>query len=200
MDLFLASITFGSYISIIKFIVLVAAFVGWVPLATWIHNDSKPLEINTMVWSVAILAAGAIGIIAWLLIPIFFAGLILYLILIGAVSLIYIKQRNAMVLDVDRVLTIDHIKSIFVSHEKKVQALKAFTFITANKNDVPIPEARTTDFFGYKTVYEIIKDASWRRASTVMLSPTPQEYQVAYSIDGSISKQPGIPRDQAEYF
>ncbi len=200
MDLFAASIAFGGYISIIKYIVFVAAFIAWIPLATWIHNDSKPLEINTLVWSAAILCAGAIGIFAWLLIPIFIVGLLVYAVMIGAVSLIYIKQRNAMVLDADKVLTIDHIKSIFVSQEKKLESLKGFTFITANKNDVPIPEPRTTDFFGYKTVYEIIKDASWRRASTVALTPTPQEYQIAYNIDGSVSKQPGIPKDQADYF
>ena len=105
-----------------------------------------------------------------------------------------------MVLDVDRVLTIDHIKSSFVSKEKKLESLQEFIFITANKNDVPIPEPRTTDFFGYKTVYELIKDASWRRASTVALAPTPQEYQISYSIDGSVTKQPSIPRDQAEHF
>lgn len=200
MDLFLASIAFGSYISIIKFIVFIAAFIAWLPLVSWIHNDSKPLDINTMVWSVAILCTGAIGILVWLLIPIYIAGLLLFAVMVGTVSLIYIKQRNVMVLEVDRVLTIDHIKSIFVSHEKKLQSLQGFTFITANKNDVPIPEPRTTDFFGYKTVYELIKDASWRRASTVVLSPTPQDYQIAYSIDGSITKQPSIPRDQAEYF
>lgn len=200
MDLFAASIVFGGYISIIKFIVFAAAFIVWLPLISWIHNDSKPLEINTLVWTVAILCTGAIGIVAWLLIPIYLVGLLLFAVLVGAVSLIYTKQRNAMVLDADRVLTIDHIKSLLVSNEKKLQSLKEFIFITANKNDVPIPEPRTTDFFGYKTVYEIIKDASWRRASTVVLSPTPQEYQIVYNIDGSVAKQPSIPRDQAEHF
>jgi len=200
MDFILSSIVFSGYISIIKYIIFVAAFVGWVPLASWIHNDSKPLEVNTLVWSLAILCSGIIGIIAWLLIPIFFVGLLVFAAMVGGVSLVYIKQRNAMVLDVDRVLTIDHIKSILVSHEKKMESLKGFTFITANKNDVPIPEPRTTDFFGYKTVYEIIKDASWRRASTVALSPTPQDYQISYNIDGSVTKQPSIPKDQAEHF
>ncbi len=200
MDLILASIVFGGYISIIKFIIFAAAFIAWLPLVSWIHNDSKPLEINTLVWTVAILCTGAIGIVAWLLIPIYLVGLLLFIVLVGAVSLIYTKQRNAMVLDTDRVLTIDHIKSLLVSQEKKLESLKEFTFITANKNDVPIPEPRTTDFFGYKTVYEIIKDASWRRASTVALTPTPQEYQIVYNIDGSVTKQPGIPRDQAEHF
>ncbi len=199
-DSFAASIVFGGYISIIKFIVFVAAFFAWLPLVGWIHNDSKPLDTKTMSWTLAILCSGALGLVIWLIIPIFIVGMLLFAVIVGATSLAYVKFRNAKVLEFDRVLTIDHIKNILVSKEKKLEGLKEFTFITSNKNDVPIPEPRTTDFFGYKTVYEIIKDATWRRASTVALSPTPQEYQVAYNIDGSIAKQPGIPRDQAEHF
>jgi type II secretory ATPase GspE/PulE/Tfp pilus assembly ATPase PilB-like protein len=103
-------------------------------------------------------------------------------------------------MDFDRVLTIDHIKSLLVSKEKKLQALRNFLFVTANNNEVPIPEPRTPDFFGYKTAYEILSDAIWRRASSVMLSPTPQEYKVAYSVDGATLKQPGVAREQMQYF
>jgi type II secretory ATPase GspE/PulE/Tfp pilus assembly ATPase PilB-like protein len=200
LDLITASIAFGSYISIIKFIILVGAFIAWIPLIGWIHNDSKPLEANTMSWTLAILCSGAAAIIIWLLVPVYLVGMLIFLIIVGAISLAYVKYRNTRVLEFDRVLTIDHLKNAFVSHEKKLESLKEFTFITANKNDVPIPEPRTPDFFGYKTVYEIIKDATWRRASTVAMSPTEQDYQIAYNIDGSITKQPGIPKDQADHF
>jgi type II secretory ATPase GspE/PulE/Tfp pilus assembly ATPase PilB-like protein len=200
LDLFAASIVFGSYISIIKLIVFVAAFIAWLPLVGWIHNDSKPLDTKTLTWTLAILCSGALGLIIWLIMPIYIVGMLLFAVIVGATSLAYVRFRNTKVLEFDRVLTIDHIKNLLVSKEKKLESLKEFTFITANRNDVPIPEPRTADFFGYKTVYEIIKDASWRRASTVALSPTPQDYQIAYNIDGSITKQPSIPRDQADHF
>lgn len=195
-----ASIVFGGYISIIKLIIMTAAFFAWLPVVGWIHNDSKPLGANTLTWTTAILCSGAIGILLWLLIPIYIVGMILYAVIVVSASLAYVKHRNSKVGEFDRVLTIDHIKSIFVSKEKKMDTLKELTFITANKNDVPIPEPRTEDFFGYKTVYDLIKDATWRRASVVVLSPASQEYQIAYNIDGSITKQPGMPRDQAEHF
>lgn len=200
LDSLAASIVFGGYISIIKFIIFVACFIAWLPLIVWIHNDSKPLETNTLTWTAAILCSGAIGIIAWLLIPVYIVGMLLFVVFAGAASLAYVKYRNSKVLEVDRVLTIDHFKSLLVSKEKRLEGLKEFTFITANKNDVPIPEPRTTDFFGYKIVYELIKDATWRRASTVALTPASQEYQVAYNIDGSIAKQSGMPKDQVEHF
>jgi type II secretory ATPase GspE/PulE/Tfp pilus assembly ATPase PilB-like protein len=199
-ELLLSSVAFGSYVSIIKLIVFLAMFLGWLPLIGWVHNDTKTTDTNSSTWTIIVLSAAAAGILAWLVIPIFIVGMLFYMIAVGATSLAYIKYRNARVLDFDRVLTVDHIKSLCVSKEKKLESLKTFSFITANKNEVPIPEPRTPDFFGYKIAFETLKDASWRRASTIALSPTPQDYQVAYNIDGAIVKQPNIARDQVEYF
>jgi type II secretory ATPase GspE/PulE/Tfp pilus assembly ATPase PilB-like protein len=199
-DLLAASVALGGYISIIKPIIFLILFLGWLPLIGWIHEDAKSLETKGPVWTVIILSAGTIGVLVWLVIPIYIVGLLFYLIAVGATSLAYVRFRNARVLDFDRVLTVDHIKNLLVSKEKKLEDLKSFTFITANKNEVPIPEPRTPDFFGYKIAYEILKDATWRRASNVAFSPTPQDYQVAYNVDGTVLKQPNIVKDQIDYF
>ncbi len=200
LDLLSASIEYGGYISIIKLIGFLILFFGWLPLVGWIHYDAKTVETNDVFWTGIILGAGAAGAIIWLLVPIFLVGMLFYLIAVGAISLAYVKHRNARVLDFDKVLTIDHIKSLFVSKEKKLEALKSFTFVTANKNEVPVPEPRTPDFFGYKTAYEIMSDAIWRRASSIVFTPTAQDYQVAYNVDGASLKQPSIARDQMQYF
>lgn len=199
-DLLSASIEYGSYISIIKLIGYLVIFFAWLPLVSWVHNDAKTVETNAVFWTGIILGAGAAGAIIWLLIPIFIVGMLFFLIAVGAISLAYVKHRNARVLDFDKVLTVDHIKNLLVSKEKKLAALKSFTFITANKNEVPVPEPRTPDFFGYKTTHEILSDAIWRRASSIVFSPTAQDYQVAYNVDGASLKQPSIARDQMGYF
>jgi type II secretory ATPase GspE/PulE/Tfp pilus assembly ATPase PilB-like protein len=199
-ELLLASAAFGGYVSIIKLLVFLVMFLGWLLLLGWIDNDAKAIDTTGSTWTIVVLSAGAAGILAWLLIPVYIVGMLFFMIAVGATSLAYVKHRNARVLDFDRVLTADHIKNMLVSKEKKIESLKSFTFITANKNEVPVPEPRTPDFFGYKIAFEILKDASWRRASTIALSPTPQDYQVAYNVDGAILKQPSITRDQIEYF
>jgi len=122
------------------------------------------------------------------------------LIVVGATSLAYVKHRNSRVMDFDRVLTVEHIKSLLVSKEKKLEGLKNFLFVTANNNEVPLPEPRTPDFFGYKTAYEILSDALWRRASSIMFSPTPQDYKIGYYVDGTVLKQPSIAKEQMQYF
>ena len=199
-DLLSATIQYGGYISIIKLITYLILFFAWLPLISWVHNDAKTVETNDVFWTGIILGAGAVGAIIWLLIPIFIIGTLFFLMAVGATSLAYVKHRNSRVLDFDKVLTVDHIKNLLVSKEKKLEALKSFIFITANNNEVPVPEPRTPDFFGYKTAYEIISDAIWRRASSIMFSPTAQDYQVAYNVDGTPLKQPNIARDQMQYF
>jgi len=200
LDLLSASIEYGGYISIIKLISYLILFFAWLPLITWVYEDAKVVDEKEVFWSGIFLGAGASGAIIWLLIPIFIVGMLFYLIAVGATSFVYIKHRNARVLDFDRVLTIEHLKSLLVSKEKKIEALKNFTFVTANKNEVPMPEPRTPDFFGYKTAYDILNDAIWRRASSIMFSPTAQEYNVAYYVDGASLKQPSIAREQMKFF
>jgi len=34
-----ATVTYGGYINLIKFLILLAAFFGWLPLANWVNED-----------------------------------------------------------------------------------------------------------------------------------------------------------------
>ncbi len=199
-DLLLAAIGYGGYISIFKFIIFMIMFFAWIPLLTWVFQDAKLIETKEVFWTAIILGTGAIGIIIWLLIPVFIAGMLLYLIAVGGAALAYVKHRNSLVLDFDKVLTADHIKNLFESKEKKIASLKNYTFITANKNEIPVPEPRTPDFFGFKISYEILSDALWRRASSIAFSPTTKDYNIAYYVDGSVLKQPSIGKEQMNYF
>lgn len=199
-DLLLAAIGYGGYISIFKLIVFIILFFGWIPLLTWVFNDGKSIETKEAVWTAVILGAGAVGLIIWLIIPVFIVGMLVYLIAVGGPALVYIKHRNSLVLDFDKVLTVDHIKNLLESKDKKIAKLRKYTFITANKNEIPVPEPRTPEFFGFKTAYEIMSDAIWRRASSIALTPTPQDYNIAYYVDGSVLKQPNMGTDQMKYF
>ena len=199
-DLLLAAIGYGGYISIFKFIIFLIMFFAWIPLLTWVFHDAKAIETKEVFWTTIILGAGAIGVIIWLLTPVFIVGMLLYLIAVGGSALAYVKHRNSLALDFDKVLTADHLKNLLESKEKKIAQLKKYTFITANKNEIPVPEPRTQDFFGFKTAYEILSDALWRRASSIAFSPTPQDYNIAYYVDGSVLKQPSMGKEQMKYF
>jgi type II secretory ATPase GspE/PulE/Tfp pilus assembly ATPase PilB-like protein len=199
-DVLAASVAFGGYISIVKLIGFLIFFFAWLPLVGWVHEDAKHIETSGVTWTGVVLGAGAVGAIIWLFVPIYLVGLLFYLLAVGGSALAYVRHRNSRVLDFDRVLTVDHVKNLLVSKEKKLAALKGFTFITANKNEVPVPEPRTPEFLGYKTAYDILNDAMWRRASSVAFAPTAQDYQVSYFVDGTSLKQPSVALEQMAYF
>ena len=202
MPILLAAATeYGGYISPIKVGVFVALFFAWMPLVRWVHTDAKAVRTKVNTWTAVIASTGAGAIIIWLLAPFFVIGLLFYLIAVGATAMAYIVHRNARVADFERVLTINHFKGIFVDEKKKIAAAtKGISFITANENKAPLPEAKSPEAFGYKTACEVFEDAIWRRTSDVLFQPNPQGYSVTYNIDGVPSKQPQKTKEQMEYF
>lgn len=200
-ELLLISVGYGSYISIIKFVIFLLLFFLWLPLISWIHEDAKVTGLNTVMWTSIVLTVTVFTTILWLVIPVFIVGMLLYVIAVGIASLSYISHRNSAVLEFERVLTAEHIKSLFSSGgSKKLESLKDFSFITANNNEIPMPRPKTPDFFGYRIAYDVFTDATWRRAEKILFSPDRENYSVTYYIDGAGLKQPSMSREQMEYF
>ncbi|MEN6576920.1 MAG: ATPase, T2SS/T4P/T4SS family [Phycisphaerales bacterium] len=194
----LMAVEYGGYVSIVKLVLFLACYFPWLLLLSWAHKDAKAVSTNVPLWVGLLLGAGALGILIWWLIPLFPVGLLAYAIAVGGAALAYVKHRNTRVLDFDKVLTIDHIKSV-ISKSDKLDAMQNFMFITANNNEVPPPEPRTPTFFGYRTAYDLLTDAMWRRTSTISFSPKGETYEVVYNIDGAAMKQPPLQREQMEY-
>ncbi len=199
-DLLLSAVEYSGYISIVKFLVFLVLFFPWLPLLSWVYADAKAVGTKEVLWTAIVFGLGAAAAIIWLVMPVFIIGMLFYLIVVGAASISYVMHRNAKVPDFDRVLTAEHLKGLFTSEEKKLETLKSFIFITANNNEVSVPQPQTPDFFGYKVAYDILTDATWRRVSDIVFLPTPQNYNVAYYVDGAALKQPTIARDRMEYF
>jgi len=198
-DIVLSSVVYGGYISIIKLIIFLALFFGWLWTVGWVHRDAASVGTNQNFWTAIVFGVGVFATMLWLLIPIFVVGFPLFLIAVGASSLSYVSHRNGRVMEHDRVLTSDFIKGLFENKGKKLDKLKSLVFITANGNDVPLPAGKTPDFFGYREAHDLFSDAIWCRASEVMFIPTPQEYRVVYQIDGAAVKRPSINKDQMDY-
>jgi type II secretory ATPase GspE/PulE/Tfp pilus assembly ATPase PilB-like protein len=200
-DLAVIYIQYGTYLSIIEFVAFLVFFFLWLILINWVHIDAIAVEAREVFWTGLIFGAGVVATTVWLILPAKFTviAIALYPIAVGATALAYVKDRNTRVLDVDRVLTIGHIKGLLGGHDRKSPGGESFIFITANNNEVPVPRPKTGDFFGYRATYEILTDAMWRRASSITLIPQPENYKVNYYIDGAQVKQPTMSRDQADY-
>lgn len=197
-DSLLAAVQFGAYISVIKFAAFLVLFFIWLALVGWMHDDAAGVGLNEKFWAAILLAIGAVVLFAWLLIPIFVVGLVLCLVAVSAVSVSYVMQRDAHVPEFERILTTDYVKTLFTDQGKKLEKLQDLGFITANGNEVPLPEPKTPELFSYKAAHDLFKDAISRRASDITLTPSSQGYSLNYIVDGATLKQPAMRREQVE--
>ena len=111
-DLLLIAVEYGSYISIVKFLVFLVCFLLSLLLITWVYHDARTVETKEDHWTGIIFGAVAATAIIWMLVPVFAIGLVLYLVAVGTASLVYVSHRNARVMDFDRILTPDHIRTL----------------------------------------------------------------------------------------
>jgi hypothetical protein len=146
-DLLLVSVEYGGYISIAKFIIFLVLFFLWLPFVTWVYQDARSVGTSEVFWTAVVFATGAAAAIIWLVIPVFIIGMLFYLIAVGLASISYVMHRNTRVMDYDRILTLEHIKGLFVSKQKKLDALKSLVFITANDNEVPLAKGQSHRLF-----------------------------------------------------
>lgn len=197
----IAAVEYGGYISVWKLILFVLAFFGWAPLVSWVYLDSQAVRTNTYLWTLIVAICGIATLFLWLLIPVFIIGFLFYLIVISGVSMTYVTHRNSLVADFEKVLSADHLRNVFVNPHKKIeQASHGITFITANGNEVPLPEPKSAELEGFRITCELIDDAVWNRADVIHFVPQKEEYAVMYEIDGTPSKQNSKTREEVDRF
>jgi len=198
-DILLVAVQFGGYISIAKFVAFPVLLFAWLWVVGWINDDAKSIGTKDDLWTGIILAAGAVGALLWLMIPIFFVGLLLYIIMVAAALLSYVMHRNSIVPEFEKILTPDHIAGLFSSNRpKKGEGFEDLVFITTNDNEISVPEPRTKEFFGFKIAYDIFKDILYRRAGNVVLQPGANAYTLSYIVDGATLKQPDMAKDKVD--
>jgi type II secretory ATPase GspE/PulE/Tfp pilus assembly ATPase PilB-like protein len=198
-DILLVAAQYGGYISIVKFVIFLVLFFAWLWLVGWVHDDAKSIATKDALWTGIVLAAGAVGALLWLMIPVFLVGLLLYIIAVAATSLSYVMHRNALVPEFDKVLTPDHLAGFFSSdRQKKGEGFEDLVFITINDNEIPVPEPRSKEFFGFKIAHDLFKDVLYRRAGNVVLLPGTNAYTLNYIVDGATLSQPDITKDKAD--
>lgn len=198
-DAVLMLVEYGGYLSIVKLCTFLLFFPSWA-LINWTYKDAKSIDANEVLWTTILLGTLVVTVLLWFLIPIYTVGLVLYLIGMLGSGLAYVKYRNARVLDFDKVLTVEHIKSVISPSHEEDEGQENFTFITANKNEVPRPQPRTPDFFGYRAAYDILLEALKQRAESITFVPGPETYKATYQVDGASVPQPDQPREQMDYF
>jgi type II secretory ATPase GspE/PulE/Tfp pilus assembly ATPase PilB-like protein len=190
----------GSYVSIVKLIIHVLLIAPWVWLTVWASRDVEYVRTNGMLWRVLLLGSGFFGILLWWLIPLYFVGLAVYLVLMGSSVGAYIYHRNSMVGAAAKILTAQHIKSIMkgMSGGERKAIPMLVKFLNEDKKVVPMPEGDPDTLEQYRLAQELLYDAIWRRATEVRIATSGSQGKVAYLIDGVLTPRPAMERESAD--
>ena len=197
----IAAVGYGGYISLWKLLLFALAVFSWAPLVCWVFNDTQAVRTNAFTWTLAVAIGGAVALFLWLIIPVFFVGLLLYLIVLGGISMAYITHRNSRVADFEKILSADHLRGLFTNQHKKIEKVShGLSFITANGNEVPLPEPKSQELEGFIVTCDLVDDAIWNRADVARLVPQKEGYAVVYEIDGAATKQDPKTREEVDSF
>ncbi|MHC4758089.1 MAG: ATPase, T2SS/T4P/T4SS family, partial [Planctomycetota bacterium] len=198
--LLLSSIVYSDYISIVKFVIVLILFYLWVLAVNWVYRDALAIGTKESLWTGVTFGAGAIGFLLLVIFPIFIVGLIIFLGTVVGSTLAYALHRDKNVMEFERILTVEYIMGLLSKEDKSKELVKSLNFITANKNEVPVPEPKTAEFYGYRATYDRLTDAMWKRTSDILFIPGSGKYDVTYNIDGVALKQPSIDNQKMEQF
>jgi len=188
----------GGYISALKVAGMAVLVIPWAVAAPWVHRDAKRVRASQTLWDSLVLAVGAAAFAIWLLLPNYYAGLLLYVLAIAALLVSYIAYRNGRVAEDQRI----HIAAMFMPRREK-EALKPFTKIRlygADGQIVPPPSEQSPEnvILAYNITQDLLYDMVWRRASEAELMPVGQKANVRFVIDGVATNRPGLSLSESE--
>ncbi len=177
----------GEYFSLLKIIVMLVLAIPWLMISPWIHRDAKQVLAPVAAWSGGVLAAGAVSLLVWMIVPYYVIGLLLYLAAIGSTVGSYIVYRNAKCDPADKIMTATFFSSLMGQHKAKQIDLIARAKIYASTGrivTVPGDDSTTSEKLAYNGAQNLLYDLVFRRASEADLAPSGQLAKVKLVIDG----------------
>lgn len=178
----------GGYFDPAKLIVFALAVLLWAYTAAWVQQDIIRLRLPPGMWSPLVLGSGILGLFLFLLIPIFFVGLLAFAAVFGGAAIAYVLHRNKRVAPAQSVLTLAHLRRLGKGGAIDAEALqegKDRTRIKDHAGKTPAWPKDPVEHAGYQAMQDLLFDAIWRRASDVRMDFAPQQpLKIIYRVDG----------------
>ncbi len=193
----------GGLLSLTKWIVLVLGLIPWLAICQWVDKDTWRLHLKRHMWNGVHVAAGAIGLLLWLVIPYFILGLLVYAILVAGTVLTYIFLRNQVVKPASRVLTGEHLANVWGRwfgglKPRQREEVPDVQLLTPDHQPVPAVDPDGPLGEGFQSGQIILDDALNRRAEWIALVPAGQTVKLQYTIDGVVTDEQKMDRRSAD--
>jgi general secretion pathway protein E len=190
----------GFYLNLFKFVPVLLLYLLWASTTNWVDKDCKDLtNLRFETWNSIMFGTGVLGIAMVLLIPIYFVGLLMFLLLDFGPLIYYVIQRNGTVPDDRKVMTPYHIGEVANGLLGKMGVRPIFNktddgidrtgppilFIGKSQGKLdPDRAAKAEESQYFMSAKELVYDAILRRATDIHLEPTEEQLSVRYRIDG----------------
>jgi type II secretory ATPase GspE/PulE/Tfp pilus assembly ATPase PilB-like protein len=186
----------GFYFDSFKLLVILAVYLGWLKLCSWVDEDARELKLAPPFWNTLVLVGGLLGLLFVWLVPSFLVALFFLMLLAFGPTLLYVSKRNEQVPAEDKVLTVKHLREMGYrwlrlrkpadAGDKPARAL-AVRFFGKGQGDQDqdmTQAARAQGSTGYQAAIELVHEAVQRRATDIHLEPSREEMTVRLRIDG----------------
>ncbi len=180
----------GGYFSIVSIILFMLCVVLWAYSSAWVRKDMQKNRSIKGPWIGAVCSAGALCLVIWLVVPIFWIGLILFAAGFGGTFIAFAVKHNQIVAPAKSILTKAHLDRVMKGSKKggssKVEdTSKDRTRIKNHAGKAPKWPSNSAEREAYQTLQDLMFDAIWRRASDVRLDLVPgKPVKVVYKVDG----------------
>jgi type II secretory ATPase GspE/PulE/Tfp pilus assembly ATPase PilB-like protein len=189
----------GGYLSIIKILGMLVLLVPWLMIAPWVQRDSKRVLAPKGLWAAIVLAIGTGAFLVWLVLPIYFVGLILYTVAVALVLISYLSYRNNRVEDDQKI----SLRSLLFGKTKAQKEKIVTRLILYDSNSkaavAPSEDSEEPDAVrAYNLTQELMYDMVWRRASEADLAPKGQKARLRFVVDGAPVERPRLSLSDSE--
>jgi type II secretory ATPase GspE/PulE/Tfp pilus assembly ATPase PilB-like protein len=190
------------YVHPVKLAAIAAALTLWALLAQWVDKDTVAVNTFRVLWNLIVLGSGVAGALLALLVPVFWIGYLVLVLILLTVLVVYVVHRNGLVKADDRVLTLGHLRRLReqgFSGRKKVKEVTERVRLTAfNRRVIPVPTDEV-EREPYRLTQDLLFSALWRRAGVVEVAPAgPQTTKITYTVDGVAAEGETIERPAGE--
>jgi type II secretory ATPase GspE/PulE/Tfp pilus assembly ATPase PilB-like protein len=184
----------GLYFHPAKLIPIVLLYFAWVRTCWWVNHDCQAMKLPVETWNPIVLGCGIAGLLFVWMLPWFWLGFIVLLVLYLAPTLAYVSLRNEKASPEQRVLTPRHLRKLVrrwlrleLPEPEKEEKVIPVRFIGKSGKDDEEDDrrvARLQGSRGYRAALEMIGEAIHKRATDIHLEPTKEEMIVRFRIDG----------------
>jgi len=183
----------SGYFSLAKIIIMLVMLTAWMLVAPWVNRDAKRVLAVVPIWSGAILGAGGVGFVLWLVLPSYVLGLLAYLVILGATTGVYIVYRNGRCKE-EAKITLSNLVPSFVGGARKEKPIELVSQVkvydcAAKIVLPPADDASQEQRLAYNETQALLFDVLFHRASEADLTPSGRKVRVRFVIDGVVTEQ-----------